>query len=510
MTESDRFLTLIAQQERRVLELKEELSKAEGDLERLKKQWAVSEARKKRGELRGSKQLLPLSTVALPKETELGVGFGDGREGHGGGGGGGGGFREPGKRPYPSKRRESVKKQQQQQPQRRVFEGSRHTKALSLLSPKILSDQELQALRSTTHPSRFDPSETPFPRTDNNINNRLIRAETTPNPTTSSSSKTATYSNSTDVPLTTSPASPTRPKGDILNPAKQLVGDFREGLWTFFEDLRQATVGDDISALDSRHHAKRDSISASSIQQQRPTSPSKAQPLPKIAPQKSGSEEKLTTRARRTSSKNEGYAFRLEESLQEKTKEAKPEIPLDDHAKRKDHITLPRRNTTTSTPQRSKNNFEGSAITSEDPDGWDNWDSSPIAARTITTTSSSTPRAFSSSSSTYNTDPSSSLASPTTPKTDTSSSSSSVRTSLSLNSANNDATPRPLSKSSSAAATAASATADVVDGDPVASASSSSQIGHDTVQGEEEEKEEERQGEGQGGVGDTDTDNAIP
>ena len=34
-------------------------------------------------------------------------------------------------------------------------------------------------------------------------------------------------------------------KDDILDTGKQLVGDFRQGLWTLFEDLRQATVGEE-------------------------------------------------------------------------------------------------------------------------------------------------------------------------------------------------------------------------------------------------------------------------
>jgi len=41
------FLTALAAQERRVLELKEELQKAEGDLDKLKQQWATHEAAKR-------------------------------------------------------------------------------------------------------------------------------------------------------------------------------------------------------------------------------------------------------------------------------------------------------------------------------------------------------------------------------------------------------------------------------------------------------------------------------
>ncbi len=34
-------------------------------------------------------------------------------------------------------------------------------------------------------------------------------------------------------------------KDVILETGKQLVGDFRQGLWTFFEDFKQLTVGDE-------------------------------------------------------------------------------------------------------------------------------------------------------------------------------------------------------------------------------------------------------------------------
>ena len=55
--DSNTFLTALASQERRVLELKEELQKAETDLEKLKRQWTTHEAAKKRNELR---QIEPL------------------------------------------------------------------------------------------------------------------------------------------------------------------------------------------------------------------------------------------------------------------------------------------------------------------------------------------------------------------------------------------------------------------------------------------------------------------
>ena len=59
--DSNTFLTALASQERRVLELKEELQKAETDLEKLKRQWTTHEAARKRNELR---QLEPMQYVS--------------------------------------------------------------------------------------------------------------------------------------------------------------------------------------------------------------------------------------------------------------------------------------------------------------------------------------------------------------------------------------------------------------------------------------------------------------
>lgn len=59
--DSNTFLTALASQERRVLELKEELHKAETELEKLKRQWTTHEAARKRNELR---QLEPLQYVS--------------------------------------------------------------------------------------------------------------------------------------------------------------------------------------------------------------------------------------------------------------------------------------------------------------------------------------------------------------------------------------------------------------------------------------------------------------
>ena len=199
------FLTALAAQERRVLELKEELQKAEAELEKLKKQWASHEATKKRNELRHLEQLQPLSTssTGLPAshdEESTRVNRGLDRR----------------------KRTTSSAKASQ----RTVFSGSRHTRTLSLLSPKEStagSQPPLHGKGPLKHP--------------------LERANGAVVPTTVHELGTSTDGPNVVADLYKGPS-----REVIVETGKQLVGDFRQGLWTFFDDLRQVTVGDEAAS----------------------------------------------------------------------------------------------------------------------------------------------------------------------------------------------------------------------------------------------------------------------
>ncbi|KAL8793092.1 MAG: hypothetical protein Q9195_004298 [Heterodermia aff. obscurata] len=201
--DSNTFLTALAAHERRVLELKEELQKAEVDLEKLKKQWSIHEAAKKRNEWRQLEPLQPLNSP--PIDVSM---YGEGELARTG--------RENG-----PQRHKSITTRQ---PQRRVFSGSRHTKTLSLLSPKPLIPRE--ALLSDTRASAKmrPPRSKTVPDMSASIGHSSLQPDCPPSRTLMQG----------------------QPRDDIVETGKQLVGDIREGLWTFFEDLRQATVGDDI------------------------------------------------------------------------------------------------------------------------------------------------------------------------------------------------------------------------------------------------------------------------
>lgn len=211
--DSNAFLTALAAQERKVLELKEELQRAEANLEKLKKQWTVHETTKKRNELRQVAPLQPLTAqspgVDTPADQETVVS----------------GEQEKRKQRHLTTR----------QTQRTVFSGSRHTKTLSLLTPK---------------PSVSDlsqPSITPWPK-------KARRGTIEGSPRSKIVQEITSTSNMSDVSKSSRPRESVSgpPKDPILDAGKQLVGDFKDGLWTFFEDLRQATVGEEIDTSNGK------------------------------------------------------------------------------------------------------------------------------------------------------------------------------------------------------------------------------------------------------------------
>ncbi|KAI9822603.1 MAG: hypothetical protein M1827_000322 [Pycnora praestabilis] len=215
-TDSGSFLTALAAQERKVLELKEELQRAEGDLQKLKRQWAMHEATKKRNETKHMHQLQSLYT-------------------------GLGGIQSSGEDDNGSSRliREHERRRvtaAEKKPPRKAFSG-RHTRTLSLLSPeKTLYGQ---------HFLRSADSDVPFGASPSN--SEVLRSEVAPQMT-----RTATeYPTDTSMPSQVPYNGP--PKDVLLRTGRQMASDLREGLWTFIDDLRQATVGEEgINGIESR------------------------------------------------------------------------------------------------------------------------------------------------------------------------------------------------------------------------------------------------------------------
>ncbi|KAI9769877.1 MAG: hypothetical protein M1839_003574 [Geoglossum umbratile] len=235
------FLVALAAHERRVLELREELGRAEGELERLKRQWALHEATKKRGEVRAVQPLKSMSNNlsgpggdgVLSKEEIENIELWN----------------------VEQKRRRAIVTgslangglKTLASSHRKVISGQRHTRTLSLLSPDRMKYGQ------------------PFPQPAN-LNAELREGPLEDKPTLSPS-MTLPSAKPSVAPKTSSDSSQgngdstarTRnsyhgpPREALIRTGRQMAEDFKEGLWTFIEDLRQATVGDEgVNATASR------------------------------------------------------------------------------------------------------------------------------------------------------------------------------------------------------------------------------------------------------------------
>ncbi|KAJ5664947.1 uncharacterized protein N7477_007395 [Penicillium maclennaniae] len=228
------FLRAIALQERRVMELREELSRAETDLSTLKKQWAQSEKSRKRTEISlHAEPLLPLRSPDLnapeassPHRREQSVS-------------------SVGSSSVSQERisreldRRSIirptlaKGTTISANGRRVFQGS-HTRTLSLLSPVTAQSPSLGGPGSS-EAERVG-------RARGQLHCRLL---------------------SVTMPLWQRTLPPPSREA-LMRTGKQMASDLREGLWTFFEDIRQATVGEEgINATESRTMSQSSSLTPS-------------------------------------------------------------------------------------------------------------------------------------------------------------------------------------------------------------------------------------------------------
>ncbi|KIW13485.1 hypothetical protein PV08_08673 [Exophiala spinifera] len=230
------FLTLLAAQERRVLELKEELQRAETDLLGLKKKWAAHEANKKRNEVKHVKQLQPLARNDV-------------------------GTREPSEDEVDEERRRKraivershlalVSPSYGSTPStgltrkgsKRVFEGGRHTRTLSLLSPTSSKPNQASTETSVDELTGYD-NDTAAINTDPNV----IQPPLSLIPTLDSliaGEPLQLGFGKTYKDLAAHRRSV--PSADVfVKQGKQVYDGVRDGLWTFLEDIRQATVGEE-------------------------------------------------------------------------------------------------------------------------------------------------------------------------------------------------------------------------------------------------------------------------
>lgn len=220
------FLTAIAAQERRVMELKEELSRAEADLNKLKSQWAQHEAHKKRNDAKSLTKLQSLQT-SLPsadsKEDSDGSDAWLQRE---------------------MQRRKTLLSGNKSS-SRTVFSGSKHTRTLSLLSPVNRGQQPTPSVEwPSGRPPRKDSLADPA--------RQSLEANIAPSKPAPLSRAATTSDLSVDVTKTPDPLTELAEGVDkdmLLNASKKVATGLRDGLWTFWEDLRHATVGEETDPI---------------------------------------------------------------------------------------------------------------------------------------------------------------------------------------------------------------------------------------------------------------------
>lgn len=208
------------------MELKEELARAEQHLTTLKKKWATTEMTKKRDDVHQVQQLQPLDTSLA--NLSLSSVDDDDQDGHSAW-------------LQREMERRKVLLNGPKSSQRRIFSGSRHTRTLSLLSPDKTSPSFPQPPNLTRAPqSAIGP-----------------RSSTSPDLRTSAGINHARQS--VDGKLTDLGNALQREM--VIRTGKQMATDFKDNLWTFIEDLRQATVGDDTAQRASENS----SIGTSSV-----------------------------------------------------------------------------------------------------------------------------------------------------------------------------------------------------------------------------------------------------
>ena len=313
--DSSGFLTALAAQERRVLELKEELQRAEADLGKLKKQWAVHETTKKRNEMRQVEPLQPFSAPSPGREA-----FEDNQA----------------SRVTREQERQKLRPLTTRQPRRTVFSGSRHTKTLSLVSPKssVPSAGDQGHALGTATPTKALRGTTEGPS----------RSNTVPELSTAS----ARMSNAPNPPRSPQPVSGP-PEDPLLETGKQLVGDFKEGFWTFFEDLRQATVGEEIE------NSNANVVRRPTVTSKPDVAANDSTPRPSNAASKHSSGH---------GSSLHGKPQAFKDPLSGSRNNPKSTASNSEHATTKSPKTKQRRNLTIET-------------TTTETDGWDSWDSPP-------------------------------------------------------------------------------------------------------------------------------------
>lgn len=380
------FLRAIASQERTVLELREELHRAETDLTNLKKQWALTEKSRKRTEIsHHAEPMLPLRSPDLSGT--------EGSSSH---------HREQSMSSVGSSsvsaervsrdldRRSIVRPAAAKGTTisangRRVFQGS-HTRTLSLLSPV-----------SAPSPSSGSPGPSELDRVG-----RTPRSATLP-------SVERDNAHSIEMPIDESQVPehllsqwrktmPPPSREALMRTGKQMASDLREGLWTFFEDIRQATVGEEgINATESRtmspshslapNGRKRDSLAKSRSRERLSVAGSKSRSTSSSSSARGRGPTAETSSGKDTKPVDISSSFWHEFGVDSPAQTSPPahQDPSDNNT----DVTTLRAETDTERPARHSSS--PTELEDDTVESWDMWDT-PLSAPKMTTHTPSSSR----------------------------------------------------------------------------------------------------------------------
>ncbi|KAJ5941678.1 hypothetical protein N7516_001846 [Penicillium verrucosum] len=368
------FLRAIASQERKVMELREELTRAEADLVTIKKQWALSEKSRKRAEINHAEPLVPLRS---PDFSTPEVSSSHGRE-----------------QSMSSVTSSTVSQERMSRDLdrrssvrvaapgakygsngRRVFHGT-HTRTLSLLSP-------------VSGPSISSRGEQGFSDAASERVGRTPRSATLPSVDRTNAALMSAQLDESQVPehllAQWQKTLPPPSREALMRTGKQMASDLREGLWTFLEDIRQATVGEEgISGTQTRtsppnslappNGRKRDSLAGSRSRE------------------RLLADGKLSRSSSSSSSRGRGPAAETKTGKDTKPAEISTsfwnEFGIDTPAQKSPNA--PRTPPTAEPPTETRRPKPNTATTApdEDLDNWDSWDT-PLSAQKTHTPSSS-------------------------------------------------------------------------------------------------------------------------
>jgi hypothetical protein len=201
--DSESFLVALAAQERKVLELKEEFSRAETELQKLKRQWALHEARRNSNRSNVDAKQMELRTMSpVASATATSSAEDDERNT---------------KSLELDRRKAILAGSNNRAPRGKVISGG-HTRTLSLLSPVQSSQKpgyDTSPLNKASQGGKSLASNAEEREVDSNSGNSVARKGR------------LSYQEGATTGV------------------KQIAEDIKLGIWSFMEDLRQATVGEE-------------------------------------------------------------------------------------------------------------------------------------------------------------------------------------------------------------------------------------------------------------------------